>query len=108
MNAPPEKRSAPAGNRGAGKEIAFGGQSNRPNYRTKDPFKSTRPDISHPNSSNLISVSEACQRANEMPATMLGWIVHNGIGKHVKVGRFGVWMINSDALQRLLAERAAA
>ena len=63
-----------------------------------------------PDNPNWISVDEACQHAGETPATILGWIVHDKIGKHAKSGRGhgGAWMVNPDALERLLADRAVA
>ena len=57
---------------------------------------------------NLISVSEACRRSGEKPATIIGWCVHHKIGKHVQTGRVGAWMVDPDALARLLADLAVA
>ena len=59
---------------------------------------------------NLISVSEACERSGEKPATIIRWIVHHKIGKHIKSGRGpgGEWTVDPDRLQRLLAELAVA
>ena len=63
-----------------------------------------------PDNPNLISIDEACRHAGEKPATILGWIVHDKIGKHVKSGRGhgGEWAVYSDRLERLLAERDPA
>ena len=59
---------------------------------------------------NLISVSEACERSGEIPATIIGWCVHHKIGKHVKTGQGhgGEWSVDPGRLQQLLAERAVA
>ena len=70
----------------------------------------TRPEILQPDDLNLISVKEACDRSGEKPATIINWCVRRGIGKHIKSGRGhgGAWMVNPDALERLLAEQAVA
>lgn len=57
--------------------------------------------------SGLISVSEACDRSGEKPATIIGWCVRHKIGGHVKTGG-GAWLVDPDRLERLLAERDAA
>ncbi len=60
--------------------------------------------------SKWVSILKASERAGENPATIIGWCVHHKIGKHVKSGRGhgGEWSVDADALERLLAERAAA
>ena len=55
----------------------------------------------------LISVSEACARSGEKPATIIGWCVRHKIGGHVKTGGGGAWLVDPERLERLLAELAA-
>ncbi len=62
----------------------------------------------HQTKSAPISVQKASERANEGPATIIGWCVQHKIGQHVKTGRVGAWMVDPDRLERLLAEREAA
>jgi len=59
---------------------------------------------------NLISIQEACELSGEKPATIISWIVHDKIGRHVKSGRGhgGEWSVDPDRLERLLAERNVA
>ena len=60
---------------------------------------------------DLITVHEACDRSGEKPATIIRWCVRHKIGGHVKAdgaGYVGAWMVDPDALERLLAERAVA
>ncbi len=59
---------------------------------------------------NRISIQEACERSGEKPATIIGWCVHHKIGVHIRSdrGHGGAWMVNPDALERLLAEQAVA
>ncbi len=68
----------------------------------------TRPALLQPDDPNLISVKEACDRSGEKPATIINWCVRRGIGGHVKTDRGGEWLVDPDALDRHLAERAAA
>lgn len=58
--------------------------------------------------SGLISVSEACDRSGEKPATIIGWCVRHKIGGHVKIGSGGAWAVDPDRLERLLVEREAS
>ena len=70
----------------------------------------TRPEILQPDDPNLIGIQEACERSGEKPATIIGWCVHHKIGEHIRSdrGHVGAWMVGSDRLERLLAEREAA
>lgn len=58
--------------------------------------------------SDLISVSEACDRSGEKPATIINWVIRHKIGSHVKTGSGGDWMVDPEALEQLLEDRAAA
>ena len=62
----------------------------------------------HQTKSTPISVQEASERANEGPATIIGWCVQHKIGQHVKTGSGGDWMVDPVRLERFLAERDAA
>ena len=69
-------------------------------------YRTTQPNAMAPG--KLISVQEACQRADEKPAVIIGWCVHHKIGGHVRDGRYGAWMVNPVALDRLIAKRTVA
>ena len=102
MYAPPEKRrTAPAGTEGG--SIINSSKNERLDYSSPTSSAATP-------ASNLISIEEACRRSDEKPVTILGWIVHDKIGKHVKTGRGhgGDWMVDPGKLERLLAEQAVA
>jgi hypothetical protein len=57
---------------------------------------------------DLITVHEACDRSGEKPATIINWAIRHKIGRQVKTGSGGCWMVYPDRLERLLAEREAA
>lgn len=123
MRPPDKQKSTPARDRGASKIDNVGTSNDDQKYNLENPFiqgqsprepaltlipqPSNVGDVTEP---NWISTQEACELSGEKPATIIAWCVHHKIGRHVKSGRGhgGEWLVDPDALQRLLAERAAA
>ena len=100
MRAPPGRKTALAGDRGGLNIDHCAAKSDEPNSSLVGPF--------HQGNSVPISVGEACRLSGETPATIINWCVRHGIGGHVKTGRGGQWMVDTNGLLRLLSEQEAA
>ena len=53
-------------------------------------------------------VREAAASLDEKPAVLFALAWKHKAARHVAVGRFGIWEVDVERLERLLAERAVA
>ena len=100
---PPRQQAGRAG----GKKSSRAAVPQVTKYRTAQPDATP---IVGADADALITIDMACEVSGEKPAVIIGWCAHDKIGKHVKSGRGhgGEWLVDADALERLLAGRAVA